>query len=498
MAYFVSVFTGTFVLEDVALALALGLVGDGRMSAITAFLACFSGITIGDLALYGVGAAARRWGWSWGRRVRAPHELLTYSIVASRFLPGTRLPTYLAAGYLRYPFIRFTGLTVFTVFGWVALAFAVGESLRPFLLHHVLLTALVVLLSLHVLKSVLPPLLDPWGRRALRHSWRKWRHFEFWPASLFYLPIIPIYLWLSLRYRSLLTPFHANPEIENGGLINESKWDFLRHLDPESPHTLTSLRLDAPTNFMTVRAHLESQGFAYPFVLKPDVGQRGFGVRIIRDDYDLTEYLLLANFPMVAQRLSVLPGEAGIFYVREPRSEHGFVFSITDKRFPFVIGDGRSRLGDLILADPRARLIASTYFARHRASLDDVPQAGVRLQLAECGNHCQGAIFLNGNHLITTALTTAIERAVAPLPHFYFGRLDVRFKDAESLRRGEDFEIVEINGAGSEATHIWDARTRLSDAYRTLWQQWRLLFAIGDQVKRRGLARRKVRLVHFL
>lgn len=508
MEYFFSVFFGTFLLEDVALAFALGLVADGKMMIGSAFLACFLGISVGDLGLYFIGFFAGKLGMEGrfksikiARRTLVREnrsDLLTYSIVISRFIPGTRLPTYLAAGLLRYPFLRFFILTVVTVLGWVALAFAVGHSLKSVLMDHWILTVIAILLILRVVKFFVPKLSDAWERKALRHSWRRVLSFEFWPALVFYLPIVPIYIFLSIKHRSLLAPFYANPEIENGGLLGESKWDFLKHLDKNSPHTLKAINLEKQNDFLLTRELLEKEGFSFPFVLKPDVGQRGFGVRIIRDDFDLTEYLLLADFDMIVQDLSNLPNEAGVFYVRHPSVGDGILFSITDKRFPTVVGDGRLSLGDLILQDSRARIIASTYFARHREHLNEVPEAGEAVQLSECGNHCQGAIFLNGEGLKTPELTGAIQAIAQQVPHFYFGRIDLRYKDAESFMQGKDFEIVEINGAGSEATHIWDARTGLIEAYHVLWQQWSLLFEIGAAVKRDQGIKSNVRIGRFL
>ena len=65
------------------------------------------------------------------------------------------------------------------------------------------------------------------------------------------------------------------------------------------------------------------------------------------------------------------------------------------------------------------------------------------------------------------------------IPEFYFGRFDLRFESIEKLQRGEGFKLVEINGAGGEATHIWDRKTTLRQAYATLFEQNRLLFEIG-------------------
>jgi membrane protein DedA with SNARE-associated domain len=506
--YFFSIFLGTFVLEDGALALALGLVTTNRMSLAPAFFACFLGISLGDLGLYFLGYFAGQIGlekrFKSIKKIRASlvHEktsdILTSTVIISRFVPGTRLPTYLMAGLLRFPFLRFTLLTLVTVFAWVALAFAVGQSLKPVLLNHWILTVLLILLVLKVIKFIIPKLSDPWERKAFLHSWRIFLSFEFWPSSFFYLPIIPYYIFLSIKYRSFLCPFYASPELENGGLIGESKWDFLKYLSPESSHTLKAIKIEKQENFAAARELLAREGFSYPFILKPDVGQRGFGVRIIKNDFDLTEYILLADFNMIVQELSRYSGEAGLFYVRLPTLKDGFIFSITDKRFPFVVGDAQTKLGDLIIQDKRARIIATTYFARHRNNLNKVYGAGEIISLSECGNHCQGAIFLNGQHLITTALKEAVEVIAQRIPHFYFGRFDVRYQDLESLKNGKCFEIVEVNGAGSEATHIWDANTRLADAYRTLFRQWDLLFEIGSTIQRSDNIPARVDLGKFL
>lgn len=506
MEYVLSIFIGTFVLEDLALASSIALMAENKMSLTAAFLACFLGISLGDVALYILGFWATR--LKLEKRFHAVRKLrgtlsqmkysgtLTYSILISRMIPGTRVPTYLAAGFLKYPFWKFVVLTILSVSAWVLFALLAGESLNYLLMNHWLLSLILFFVLLQFVKSFVPRFIDKWQRRALWHGWRKWMHFEFWPAWLFYAPVIPYYIFLSLKYRSALIPFYVNPHLRNGGLIGESKWDFIKHLDPQDSRTLAAFLMPVGTDFLSAREMLEANHFTYPFILKPDVGQRGYGVRIIRDDFDLTEYLLLADFDLVAQRLSALSLEAGLFYVRHPLKSKGQIFSITDKKFPVVLGDGARPLGRLILNDSRARIIAPTYFARFKGRLDEVPESGKKVALSECGNHCQGAIFLNGERLRTEALLKSVEQVVGSLPDFYFGRLDVRYADEQSLMGGH-FEIVEINGAGSEATHIWDAKTSLIEAYKTLFQQWNMLFAIGFEMKKNH-SNHHIGLVDFL
>jgi hypothetical protein len=72
------------------------------------------------------------------------------------------------------------------------------------------------------------------------------------------------------------------------------------------------------------------------------------------------------------------------------------------------------------------------------------------------------------------------------IPDFHFGRLDVKFDNITALRKGKDFRIIEINGVGSEATHIWDSNTSLWSAYRDQFEHYRLAFKIGAEMRRRG------------
>src|SRR3546814_13892186 len=72
------------------------------------------------------------------------------------------------------------------------------------------------------------------------------------------------------------------------------------------------------------------------------------------------------------------------------------------------------------------------------------------------------------------------------MPEFYFGRFDVRFRSVEALGRGEDFQILEVNGASAEAIHIWDPEQTIGETYRVLFAQFRLLYEIGAGNRDRG------------
>jgi hypothetical protein len=329
--------------------------------------------------------------------------------------------------------------------------------------------------------------------------------FEFWPPVVFYAPVAVYYAWLALRYRSLTLPTVANPAIYSGGVLGESKSDILDML-PESvrgwvaPHVkirrIPSIRAEVLAN--RALEHIENQGFTLPVVAKPDRGQRGLGVQPIYHRRELVAYL--DSFPegqdIVFQQLVPYSEEAGIMYYRLPGENQGHIPSITLKHFPTVTGDGCRTLRELIEADERARLLTHIYFPRHEDHLERVLGTGERFQLVFAGNHKQGCVFRDGLHILTPELESRIQDIARAIPEYYFGRFDVRFGDLATFQRGEGFKIVEINGASAEATHIWDPNARLSDAYRTLFQQFKVLFAIAETNRRNGC--RPLGLARFL
>ena len=318
--------------------------------------------------------------------------------------------------------------------------------------------------------------------------------FEFWSPRRFYPPVWAWAVLLSIRYGGVRLPLVANPGLPASGLVGESKSHVLASAGPKArrwiaPFTTWTRTAASPgTEAGEALAALHRAGLALPIVAKPDLGCRGAGVRPVRDRDELEAYL--AAFPagqtLVLQRLADVEGEAGVFYIRMPGEETGRIFSLTLKHFPHVIGDGASTLRALIMADPRAGQLAHLYLPRHSDRVDKVVPEGERLRLAFAGSHSRGAIFRNGARHITPALERRFDAIARDLPEFWFGRFDVRFADWEAFLRGEDLTIVEVNGAGAEATHIWDSRTRLRDAYATLFRQFALLWRIGAANRRRG------------
>lgn len=232
---------------------------------------------------------------------------------------------------------------------------------------------------------------------------------------------------------------------------------------------------------------MAEHGLEFPVVLKPDAGQRGSGVAVIRSDQALKAYLDRSAFTALIQEY--VPGcEFGLFYYRHPDRPRGRLFSITEKRMPQVVGDGRSTVEQLILRDRRAVRMADHYLRQQLHQLERVPPAGEQIALVELGTHCLGAIFLDGSGIATEDLLDKVDRISRGYAGFFFGRYDVRVPDVATLQRGTGFKIIELNGVTSEATHIYDPRVGLVEAYRTLFEQWSIAFEIGRLNRRAGHA----------
>ena len=376
---------------------------------------------------------------------------------------------------------------------------------------------LVVLALMFIMNTALM-LLSKQGRRKLAIRIQKLRHHEFWPSWLFYLPLVPYLIYLAIRFRSTTVWTLADPCMPDGGVVGESKSDLLSKIgDPMVlAHVLIPIDDNIDARIAQVKqAIADDPRFNYPVILKPDAGQRGTGVSRIDHEDELQTYFKQNPDPAQLQSYHPGPYEVGIFYIRMPNEKTsrkdaktqsiendsdlcafaplrekfgGYIFSITDKTFPRITGDGTSTLEDLIWKHPRYRCQHDTFHARFADDLQRILNKGETMRLAEAGNHAQGTLFKDGEHLITPELTTAIDTLCRKVPGgYYFGRIDIRYSDVETFKRGEDLAVIELNGVTSESTNIYDPSWSIFRAQRTLRQQWKLCFQIGHANRQHGL-----------
>lgn len=318
--------------------------------------------------------------------------------------------------------------------------------------------------------------------------------FEFWPTWLMYIPVVIQWLGLAIRHRSLTLPLIANPQLPLSGMVGVPKSKILNQAQGELRETILPYFLFERTNAValedlnSLQSQLTAKNFNYPFVCKPDIGCRGVGVKLIHNPEQLRD--ALQSYPcgaaIMLQQLADFEPEAGIFFIRHPNSGEGKIISLALKYMPYVVGDGKSTLKQLIEQDTRAGDLVHLYQARHQQHWDQIIAEGEPFRLIFSASHSKGAIFKDAQQLITPQLTQKLNHLLQQLPDFHYGRLDVKFKDVASLERGEHLQIVEINTASSESLHIWDSNTSFSAAISSLLFQYKTLFNMGAANRIKG------------
>ncbi|MCH2135383.1 MAG: DedA family protein [Phycisphaerales bacterium] len=480
------------------------LIQAGELGLITGVVGLSIALFSGDFALYMLGRVFGRrvLKWHWvadklpAQRVDQLSDWFDRRgwglVLMSRFVPGMRVPVYTGAGIVARRPGRFALWTLLAVCIWapviIASVLILGEGIWDPLVRWVGSTWLAFVLAMVVFVLTLRTAalaLTSEGRRRLRVKLRRLVTFEFWPTFMVYLPLWPWMFWLWLRYRGPSTITFATPAMCHGGFLDTSKYDIQTQVS--DPWGSPSVLLPAGCDPQVLDDLLSDPQFGLPLVLKPDRGDRGSSVRVAHTRERAHEVLAAATLDLVAQPWHPGPYEAGIFWMRHPDQPRGRIYSITDKVMPTVTGDGESSLEELVWRDRRLSMQWRVFFRRLQGRLDEVPEAGATVQLGQVGNHCQGAMFLDGAHLWSQALQDRLEEVLGEIEGYTYGRLDVRYECPERLRRGEGFVIIELNGAASESTNIYDPSYSAWRSWSILARQLREGWRIGYANRRRGL-----------
>lgn len=521
-----------FAHEDLAIVLGAYLISSDELSVTLVGSTIYGGMVASDFALYGLGVGARRLPWLnryADRRVKHFSETLkrnVFGLVAlCRVVPGIVFVAFVACGWARVPLSRFVVASLVVSAFYLPLTLYLmmtfGDALDDqmgWLAWPLLLGALAVAgvarervfaFGDSAEAEAAAPFVSPnadghRGMPALAASDRRVALAEKIPPALFYLPLVLSWIWLGIRHRSLTLPSAANPNISTGGMWGEAKSDYFGSIAGAARSAIAPYCIlargengaSAAEDCTRAGQLMAAAGLSFPLIVKPDIGWHGYGVRLVHDRDQLAAYL--AAFPadasLMLQRFVPHDGEAALLYARMPGEARGRIESLGLRYFPHVIGNGYSTLRELIRDDARARwkahlhlgLDASHSGAGH-AALTRVPACGEVVQLSLIGNQRAGGLYRDGHSHVTEALRESIDAVARAMPDFHYGRFDIRFESIEALMRGDDFQIVEINGIGGEEIGAWDARLSVWQTYRRLYAQQKLIFEIGSRNRARGI-----------
>jgi hypothetical protein len=318
----------------------------------------------------------------------------------------------------------------------------------------------------------------------------KLTHWEYWPYGIVYIPMYFLLFYYALRARTLFFFNATNPSIKNGGFFNESKFE-IYNIIPQQYFPKTEL-IKEGTSFENVTETLKKSQIKFPFIAKPDIGLRGSAVKKINTIDDLKIYNEKANFDYLLQNLIPYNNEVGIFYVRYPPEtsgeKTGKITGIVSKEFLIVKGNGKLTIEELLKQNPRFAFQLKTLQKEYGEKLTEILPKDEVLNLVPYGNHARGAKFIDASDKISEKLTANINEMCLQIPEFYFGRLDIMYDNWDDLENGKNFAIVELNGSGSEPTHIYDPKHSIFFAWKELARHFKYMFEIAIVNHKNGFA----------
>ena len=458
LAQFFSLLFLPFAHEDFAILLGAYVVVNEIMPVALVALCIYGGMVASDFALYGVGASARHLPWlrrvAVDDRVRNFAETLKrnlFGIVAlCRVVPGVVFVGFVACGWARVPLPRFTvaSLTVSALYLPLMLCIAIvfGDSLETRMGWWTWPLLLCVLLAIGFLRRRVfnlqeqPSAAD--DKRPAQVACRTMPQpaaIHRIPLGLLYLSLIGRWIGFAARYRSLTLPTIANPRHPPSGMWGESKSAYLGDVTgPERGRVAEFIAVTRSVEHRTLFADLKrirqllcGAGLEFPLIAKPDVGRRG-AVRI--DDVPALRECLRHCRPgekFILQQFVPYSGEAALLYARLPGSQSGRILSLTFR------ADGHWR---------------------------------------DAWRH------------VTPELEARIDAIARGMREFHYGRFYLRFASTDDLMRGDNFSVIEIAGIGGGTNPDCDPSLPLTELYRRLVDQQRIMFLIGAKNRARGFA----------
>jgi hypothetical protein len=310
-------------------------------------------------------------------------------------------------------------------------------------------------------------------------------HWEYWSFNVVYGWIMPVWVLLAVRARSFFFFSAANPSIEYGGFLMESKKK-IYDIIPRQYYPSTTY-FSAGTDPGIVLQQVERLHFRYPLIGKPDVGGQGRGVKKLHNEKELAAYAAISPLHYLVQEFVSQPNEVGVFYYRYPGDTRGHISGIVRKELLAIKGDGQLTMRGLLMKDKRFILQLKTLEKLYGHTLDEILPAGEVKELVPYGNHARGAKFLDDSHLADEVFTGTMDNICQQVAGFYYGRLDIRYNTWEELRQGKNISVIELNGAGSEPTHMYDPRHSLFFAWKEIIRHWIILWRISRSNHKKGI-----------
>lgn len=246
-----------------------------------------------------------------------------------------------------------------------------------------------------------------------------------------------------------------------------------------------TLLIEPNETLEAVQEKIKEAAIEFPLIAKPDIGLRGTAVKKIHNAEELAAYFSKANFNVLIQSLIPYENEIGLFYVKLP-NQSGKITGIVAKEFMILTGNGKNTIRELLHEDKRYLLQLEVLEAEYKEKLNTILSEGETINLVPYGNHCRGTKFVDASHEITPEMIESFNTICNQIEGFYFGRMDIMYHSFKDLAQGKNFQIVEINGAISEPTHMYDPKHSLWFGWKELTRHFHYMYVISKHNRKNG------------
>lgn len=296
----------------------------------------------------------------------------------------------------------------------------------------------------------------------------------FWVSHHFYWQSMVHYFLYSARFRSFTFFSASNPAIDLGGMLDENKSDIYDLLPSE--YVPVTIKI-TPNNWNPEM--LDDAGLKFPLIVKPNIGFKGYKVKMVDDINALHTFLSYQDESRewLIQEFIDHKKEYSLLYWKYPDGKNCGISSLIEKIYPYVTGDGVHDLNTLLRRYINPFLDKEDLTRRLENRWNEVPADGEKIVLDVIGNYSRGAKFLSLMECIDQPLIDATERFFEAVAGIDFFRLDFKADSLEDYMDGR-FKILEINGAKSEPLHIYDPKFSFLERFEILNLHWKKMSEI--------------------
>lgn len=211
--------------------------------------------------------------------------------------------------------------------------------------------------------------------------------------------------FLGIRLRNFYFFSVTNPAIEFGGIAGERKQRLQDKIPKEFRPNSALISREMDTEPLLATMYSE---FDFPVVVKPNQGEQGKAVKIIKNQFELETYHKTVSFDYLLQEYMAYSKEYSIMVYTNPTTKEIEIGGITIKEYPSVTGNGKLSLRELIYKNDRTYLQLEQLKKKWGKQWNNIIPNNERFVLNKIGNHNLGTKFLCANHLIDRDLCTKI------------------------------------------------------------------------------------------